>query len=47
MHAAAPETIFLADKIVKNGNKLPTLPTNNGAIHTLCQLIKTVMSSAA
>ena len=28
-------------------NKPPTLPTNNGAIHTMCQLIKTVVSSAA
>ena len=38
---------FLANQPVKNGNKPPTLPTNNGAIHTLCQIIKTVMSSAA
>ena len=27
---------FLADPLVENGNKPPTLPTNNGAIHTLC-----------
>ena len=27
---------FLANRLVKNGDKPPTLPTNNGAIHTLC-----------
>ena len=27
---------FLANRIVENGNKPPTLPTNNGAIYTLC-----------
>ena len=37
---------FLANRLVKNGDKPPTLPTNNGAIHTLCQIINTVMSSA-
>ena len=37
---------FLANRLVENGDKPPTLPTNNGAIHTLCQIIKTVMSSA-
>ena len=37
---------FLADRLVKNGDKPPTLPTKNGAIHTLCQIIKTVVSSA-
>ena len=35
---------FLADRLVKNGDKPPTPPTNNGAIHTLLQIIKTVMS---
>ena len=39
--------LSLADRLVNNVNKPPTLPTNNGAIHTLCQLIKTVMSSAS
>ena len=38
---------FLADGLVKNGDKPPTLPSNNGAIHTLCQITKTVISSAA
>ena len=38
---------FLTDQLVKNGNKPLTLPTNNGTIHTLCQIINTVMSSAA
>ena len=38
---------FLADRLVKNGDKQTTLPTNNGNIHTLCHTIKTVMSSAA
>ena len=38
---------FLANRLVDNGDKPPTLPTKNGAIHTLCQIIKTVMSSAA
>ena len=37
---------FLADKLVKNGNKPPTFPTRNISIYTLCQLIKMVMSSA-
>ena len=37
----------LANRLVENGDKPPTLPTNNGTIHTLCQIIKTVMSSAA
>ena len=37
----------LSDRLVKNSNKLPTLPTNNSAIHTLCQIINTVMSSTA
>ena len=27
---------FLAKRLVENGDKPPTLPTNNGAIHTLC-----------
>ena len=34
---------FLANRLVENGDKSPTLPTNNGAIHTLCQIIKTIM----
>ena len=38
---------FLADRLVDNGEKPPTLHTNNGTIHTLFQIIKTVMSSAA
>ena len=47
-HVAASEAIFfLAYRLVKNGDKPPTLPTNNEAIHTLCHIIKTVMSSAA
>ena len=37
----------LANRLVKNGDKPTTLFTNNGAIQTLCQIIKTVMSSAA
>ena len=37
----------LANRLVKNGDKPPTLPTNNGAIHTMCQIIKTVMSLSA
>ena len=37
----------LANRLVENGDTPPILPTNNGAIHTLCQIIKTVMSSAA
>ena len=38
---------LLAGRLLNNGNKPHTLPTNNGTIHTLCQLIKTVMSSLA
>ena len=38
---------FLADQLVNNSDKPPTLPTNNGSIRTLCQIIKTVMSSAS
>ena len=38
---------FLANRLFENGNKPATLPTNNGAIHTLCHIIKTVISSAA
>ena len=38
---------FLANRLVKNGDKTPALPTNNSAVHTLCQIIKTIMSSAA
>ena len=34
-HSRAKGHFSLADKLVKNGNKLPTLPTNNRAIHTL------------
>ena len=37
---------FLANQLVKNGDKPLNLTTNNGAIHNLCQIIKTVMSSA-
>ena len=37
----------LAERLVENGDKPPNLPTNNGAIHTLCQIIKTVIYSAA
>ena len=37
---------FFANRLVKNGNKPHTLHTNNGAINTLCRIIKTVMSSA-
>ena len=36
---------FLSEQLVDNGNKPTTLPINNGSIHTLCQIIKTVMSS--
>ena len=36
----------LSDQLVDNGDKPPTLPNNNGDIHTLWQLIKTVISSA-
>ena len=38
---------FLANRLVENGNEPPILPTNNGTIHTLCQIIKTVLSSEA
>ena len=38
---------LLANRLVKNGDKPPALPTNNGAIQTLFQIIKTVASSAA
>ena len=38
---------FFANRLVNNCDKPPTLPTNNGAIHTLCQIIKTVMSLVA
>ena len=38
---------FLAGRLVNNGNKTPTLSTNNGAIHTLYKIIKTVMPSSA
>ena len=31
----------LANRLVENGNKPPSLPTNNGAKHTLCQIINT------
>ena len=37
----------LADRLVENGDKPPNLPTNNGSIHTLCQIFKIVMSSVA
>ena len=30
-----------ANRLVENGNKPPSLPTNNGAKHTLCQIINT------
>ena len=46
-HSHAGGHFFLADRLVENGDKLPTLPTKNCAIHTLCQIIKTVMSSTA
>ena len=39
--------VFLANRLVENGDKPPTLPTNNGAIHTLWHITKNVMSSAA
>ena len=38
---------FLANQLVKDGDKPPTLTTNNIYIHTLCQSFKTVMYSAA
>ena len=38
---------FLTDRLVDNGDKPPTLPTNNRAIHTLCHIIKTIMPSEA
>ena len=38
---------FLSNRLVNNGNNPPTLPTNNGAVHTMFQIIKTVMSSTA
>ena len=34
---------FLANQLVENGDNPSTLPTNNGAIHTLCHIIDTVM----
>ena len=37
----------LANQLVENGDKPPTLLTKNGAIHTLCHIIKTVMSSTS
>ena len=46
-HSRAGGHFSLANQLVKNGDKPPTLPTNNGAIHTLCQIINTVMYSAA
>ena len=46
-HSRSGGHFFLADRLVENGDKPPTLPTNNGAIHTLYHIIKTVMSSAA
>ena len=36
---------LLADQLVENGNKPPTLLANNDAIHTLCKIIKTVVYS--
>ena len=36
---------LLANQLVNNGDKPPTLPTNNDAIHTLCQIIQNVVSS--
>ena len=48
-HVAEPEAIFSSPtdyRLVENVDTPPTLPTNNGSIHTLCQIIKTVMSSA-
>ena len=41
-HNWAGGHFFLANQIVEN-----TLPTNNVAIHTQCQLINTIMYSAA
>ena len=38
---------FLADRLVENDEKPPTLLKNNDAIHTLCQIIKTVISPEA
>ena len=46
-HSRAGGHFFLSNRLVKNGNKPPTLPTNNDAIHALFQIVKTVMSSAA
>ena len=46
-HVSNLEAIFPHHRLVNNCNKPLTLPTNNGAIHTLYQLIKTVMSVAA
>ena len=46
-HIANPEAIFPADRLVNNDNKPPPLRTNNHAIHTLCQLIKTFISVAS
>ena len=46
-NVAKPEAISPHQLTSQNGDKPPTLPTNNGAIHTMCQIIKTVMSSAA
>ena len=39
--------LFLTDQIVENGDKPPTLLTNNRSIHNLYHPINTVMSSAA
>ena len=36
----------LAEQLIKYGNRPPNLPTNNGDIHTMCQLIKTVIFEA-
>ena len=38
---------LLPEQLVNNFNKPPTLTTRNSAIHTLCHIIKTVMSSVA
>ena len=38
--------VSLAGQFIKNGEELPTLPTKNIDIHTLCQITNTVMSSA-
>ena len=45
-HRQSGGHFFLAGQLVENVDKTPTLAINNGAIHTLCQIIKTVMSSA-